>query len=129
MRLGPRPHVDEQPMPVLDARFRYGVGHRNPPVIALVPRGAIALEDLQSLGRQTDRLRQRLDQDLVVTGLARRRPEAVREHRDKRGLGDRTVCEIEARVAAERGVPGVLQTPLGRCEQARDFDALSGVRL
>jgi hypothetical protein len=75
----------------------------NAAVIALVARRAIRLQHLQSFRLETVRLRQRLDQDLTMARLARRRTEAVRERRDERGLRDRPVCHVEARIAAQRG--------------------------
>jgi len=62
--------------------------------------------------------RQRLNQRLVMAGLAGRRAVSRQHHRDERALHDRLVSGIEARLVADASRFGVGYVALDRRQQA-----------
>jgi hypothetical protein len=82
----------------------------------LVSGSAEGVQHQDTIGGDVCRLRQRLNQHLMMAGLAGGWSIAVCEHGNQRSLHDRPIGCIEARTRAERRDPGIRQRTL-RCGQ------------
>ena len=76
---------------VRQAFSRDRIGNRYAAIVALIPCGAIAIQHADALGADARGLRQSLDDELMVAGLARSGSIALGEHRRQRSLHDRAI--------------------------------------
>jgi hypothetical protein len=93
----------------------------------LVSGGAERIQHGDTIGPDVRGLRQGLNQDLMVLGLARSRPLAICQHREQCSLHDRSIGCIEPRIGTEPFHASIRQRALRRSQQPGNLDLIGDV--
>jgi hypothetical protein len=127
MRCKPRADIRQQSDRILTALLSNTVRNRYTPIIALIPCHTISIQNAHPIGIDAGSLRQRLDQELVMPGLAGGRAVAVGEHRSQGRLHDCSIADIQSCVRADVGHPSIREAALRGSQQSRDLRLIGDV--
>ena len=96
----PRANVS-QDAPRVSSTFRCNcIGDRDATIVGQIPRRSVAVEHLNPLCSDAGRLRQSLNEELMVAWFTRCGTITVRQHSRQCGLHDRAIGEVKPRIRA-----------------------------